>query len=129
MYNMRAAAFSFFIFCLLLGSGAFLSQENASGVDTYSSRKSQPATDNGHVSYLQEGIICPEQNPLLLNNNIEQQLQEEERSCFKGKSAGKGEKSFRLSEAVSFYEALFKEHYGSFTGSVPIWLKVLSLRL
>lgn len=129
MYNMRAAVFSFFTFCLLLSGGAFLPEANAFGLNARSSRESQPAMEYGQVSYLQEGIICPEQNPLLLNNSTEQQLQEEVRSCFKGNSAGKGEKSFRLSEAVSLNKALLKEHYSSFTGAVPIWLKVLSLRL
>ena len=83
----------------------------------------------GNVFYLQEGIICPAQNALLLNNKTEQHLPEEVKSCFKGDSAGKGEKSFPLSEMVSLKKALFKEPFISFriilkTGLLPATMPI-----
>lgn len=81
------------------------------------------------VSFFQEGKVCQTQNPLLHMNEAEQHLLEEERPGFKDVESTLWLRNFSSVSVALFREKLIQENFLLFANLVPIWLKVLSLRL
>lgn len=80
-------------------------------------------------SFLQEGKAHHTQNPLFHTDETEQRLQEKNRLWGKGGDAAGLCKSFSLFSVIPFRETLIEESFLAFLNLVPIYLKVLFLRL
>lgn len=126
---MRAAILNIFSFLtILLGTMFFL---EADVLNRYPDTPivQQPDKLGRGNSFFQEGLTSQTQNALLHSNELEEFLHEQGRSSFKVGGLACGANWFSLIVVSLYNEKLNSDYFYSFTSNVPIYLKVLSIRL
>ena len=127
--KMRAVIFHALSFCIFLISGALLKNADVDKQYPYHLGSKHQLLVQNNITFLEEGEINHEQSAIPGIHKLEQQLHEEVRFNHSGNDLANEGKGFQFLEIVPFAGKVNPMYFQALTGSVPIYLKVLSLRL